>query len=114
MEKNFESPTAGITFFTCIGEHILVEELGILGEEEEVEPLSHISLIEEPEEEEVTLQVEPYTDLGETILVEEEQDGDFTLFGGGGRGNNGGGRGNREIVLRFATRNAKNSTDINS
>ena len=35
-EKNFESPTTGIAFFTSIGDHILVEELGIPGEEEEV------------------------------------------------------------------------------
>jgi len=69
-EKNFESPTTVIAFFTPTREHIVVEELGIPGEEEEVEPLSHIPLIEELEEEEVTLQVEPYTDSEETIMVE--------------------------------------------
>jgi len=56
-EKNCESPTTGIAFFTSIGETIVVEELGIPSGEEEVEPLSHIPLIEEPEEEEATLQV---------------------------------------------------------
>ena len=45
-------------------------------------------------------------------MVEEEQDGEFSLFGGGGRGrdrgnngggrgNNGGGRGNREVYNSF-------------
>ena len=54
------------------------------------------------------MQVEPYTDFEETIMAEEEQDGEFSLFGGGdrgrgtrnnegSRGNNGGGRGNREV-----------------
>ena len=33
-EKNFESPTIGIAFFTSTGEHIVVEELGIPGEGE--------------------------------------------------------------------------------
>jgi len=58
------------------------------------------------------LQVEPYTDSEETIMAEEEQDGEFSLFGGGGkgrgrgnngggRGNNGGGRGNKEINNSF-------------
>ena len=58
------------------------------------------------------MQVEPYTDPEETIMAEEEQDGEFTLFGGGGRGrgrgnngegrgNNGGGRGNMEIDNSF-------------
>ena len=28
------------------------------------------------------MQVEPYTDSEETIMVEEEQDGEFSLFGG--------------------------------
>ena len=50
-----ESPTTGIAFFTSIEEPIVVKELGILGEEEEVEPLSHSPLIEEPEEEGKTL-----------------------------------------------------------
>ena len=104
-EKIFESPTIGITLFTSTGEPIVVEELGIPVEEEKVETLSHSPLIEEPEEEEITLQVEPYTDSEETIMEEEEQDGEFSLFGGGGRGrgrgNNGGGRGNREIDNSF-------------
>ena len=68
-EENLGSPTAGVAFFTSTREWILVEELGIPGEEEEVEPLSHIPLIEEPEEEKVTLQVEPYTDPEETIMA---------------------------------------------
>ena len=54
-EKNLGSPTTRVAFFTSIGEHILVEELGMPGEEEEAKPLSHIPLIEEPEEEKVTL-----------------------------------------------------------
>ena len=74
QEKNLGSPTAGVAFFTSTREHILVEELGIPGEEEEVETLSDIQLIEEPEEEKVTLQVEPYTDLEETIMAEEGED----------------------------------------
>ena len=74
-EKNLGSPTEGVAFLTSTGEHILVEELGIPGEEEEVEPLSHIPLIEEPKEEKVTLQVEPYTDPEETIMAEEGEDG---------------------------------------
>ena len=49
-EKNLGSPTTGVAFFTSTWENILVEELGIPSEEEEVEPLSHIPLIEEPEE----------------------------------------------------------------
>ena len=68
--------------------------------EEKVEPISHIPLIEEPEEDKVTLQVEPYIDPEETIMAEEGEVGKFTLFGGRGRGrgrvNNGGGRGNRK------------------
>ena len=51
------------------------------------------------------MQVEPYTDSEETIMAEEGEDGEFTLFGGRGRGgsreNNGGGRGNREIDNSF-------------
>lgn len=47
------------------------------------------------------MQVEPYTNPEETIMEEEGEDGEFTLFGGGGRGNNGGGRGNREIDNSF-------------
>ena len=54
-EKNLGSPIEGVAFFTSTGEHILVEELIIRSEEEEVEPLSHIPLIEELEEEKVTL-----------------------------------------------------------
>ena len=54
-EKNLGSPIEGVAFFTSIGENILVEELGIPSEEEEIEPLSHIPLIEELEEEKVTL-----------------------------------------------------------
>jgi len=103
-EKNLGSLTVGVAFFTSTGEHILVEELGIPSEEEEFEPLSHISLIGELKEDKVTLQVEPYTDSKETIMAEGE-DGEFTLFGGGGRGrgrvNNGGGIGNREIDNYF-------------
>ena len=53
--ENLGYPTKGVAFFTSIGEHILVEELRIPSEEEEVEPLSHIPLIEEPEEHKVTL-----------------------------------------------------------
>ena len=90
----------------------MVEELRIPSGEEEVEPLFHIPLIEEPKEEKLTLQVESYTDSEETIMAEEGKDGEFTLFGGGGRGrgrgnhgegrgNNGGGRGNREIYNSF-------------
>ena len=51
------------------------------------------------------MQVEPYTDPEETIMEEEGEDGEFTLFGRGGRGrgrgNNGGFRGNREIDNSF-------------
>ena len=32
-EKFFESPIVGIAFFTSTGEHIVIEELGIPGEE---------------------------------------------------------------------------------
>ena len=52
-EENIGSPTEGVAFFTSKGEHIVVEELIIPSEEEEVEPLSHIPLIDE---EKVTLQ----------------------------------------------------------
>ena len=52
-------------------------------------------MIEEPEEEGIIMQDEPYTDSEETIMVEEEQDGEFSLFGGGGRGR---GRGKMEEV----------------
>ena len=74
-EENLGSPTEGVAFFTSTGEHILVEELRIPSEEEEVEPLSHIPLIEEPEEEKLTLQVESHTDSEETIMEEEGDDG---------------------------------------
>jgi len=78
----------------------VIEEVGIPSEEEEIETLSHNPLIEELEDSE------------ETIMVEEEKDGEFSLFGaggggrgrgnnGGGRGNNGGGRGNKEIDNSF-------------
>jgi len=42
-EKNLESPTKGRAYFTSTGEHIIVEELGIPGEEEEVDlsPIFH-------------------------------------------------------------------------
>ena len=108
-EENLGSPTEGVAFFTSIGEHILVEELIITSGEEELEPLFHIPLIEEPEEEKLTLQVESYTYYEETIMEKEGEDGEFSLFGGEGgrgrgrgnngegRGNNGRGRGNREV-----------------
>ena len=54
-EENIGSPTEGVAFFSSIGEHILVEELRIPSEEEEVETLSHSPLIEEPDEEGITL-----------------------------------------------------------
>jgi len=58
------------------------------------------------------LHVEPYIDSEETIMAEEEQNGEFSLFGGGGRGrgrrdngggkgNNGGRRGIREVYNSF-------------
>ncbi len=59
------------TFFASIAEPIVVEEVGIPSEEEEVENLSRNPLIEEPKDSE------------ETIMEEEEKDGEFSLFGGG-------------------------------
>lgn len=111
-EENIGCPIEGVAFFTSTGEHILVEELRIPSGEEEVEPFFHIPLIEEPEEEQLTLQVESYINFEETIMVEEGEDGEFSLFGGGGRGrgrgnngecrgNNGRRRGNREVDNSF-------------
>ena len=60
------------TSSTSTGEPIVVEEVGIPTKEEEAETLSHNPLIEELDDSE------------EAIMVEEEQDGEFSLFGGGG------------------------------
>ena len=95
-EKNLGSPTKGLAFFTSTGEHILVEELEIPRGDEEVEPFFHIPLIEEPEEEQLTLQVESYINPEECIMIGREEEGEgvlngeFTLFGGGRGGGNDG------------------------
>jgi len=61
-------------------------------------------LIEEPEEEKLTLQVESYINSEESIMAGREEEGqrvlnvEFALFRGGrGRGNDGEDRGNREV-----------------
>ena len=63
------SPTKGVTFFTSTGQHILAEELEIPSGGEEEDPFFNIPLIEELEEEQLTLQVESYISFEESIMA---------------------------------------------
>ena len=55
-EEDPISPTERVTLFTSTGQHILAQELEIPSEEEE-ETFFNIPLIEEPQEEQLTLQL---------------------------------------------------------
>jgi len=80
-EENLGSPTEGVAFFTSTGEHILAKELEIPSGEGEVEPFFHIPLIEEPEEEQLNLQVESYINPEESIMAGREEEGEGVLNG---------------------------------